>query len=556
MNDLGKKLRQTVAGEILTDNKTLQSYSHDASIYEMTPQAVVAPADVRDIKRLVTLVVAHKATYPSLSLTVRSAGTDMSGGPLGTSLVLDMTKHFGTIHGLKDGVLHAQPGAYMRDIDPLLAGHGLMLGSVPASRAINTIGGMVGNNSGGEQSLRYGNTERWVRQLSVVFADGNEYIVKPLTKRELMKKIGQGDYGGNLYKHVYKLIETNYDTIHNARPHVNKNSMGYNLWSVWDRETGIFDLTRLITGSQGTLGIITDIHIEPVKKAAHSGLLVAYLTSSKQLDRIIPLVMQHQPATFEGFDDITFNLGVKHFSIFRKQLGAKEWAKQQAALLSSVAKFKGHIPNLVLMIEFDGDNPDIVAERIANLQADFRVHRIRVRTQVEGDEASARPFWHIRRASLTLLRNQVHGAYASAFMDDLTVPAHHVPAFLPRVRRIIRKYKLPATVAGHFGDGNFHIIPLLHIGDPADQAKLEPAMRELVPIVLEYGGTLAGEHNDGMVRGPWLPAVFGDEMYQLFRQTKELFDPHYIFNPHKKTDASWDFSMAHIRSDGKRTLYK
>lgn len=556
MDNFETKLRTALAGDIHTDGKTLDAYSHDASIYEMVPQAVVVPAHARDIRQLVNLVSSHKATYPSLSLTVRSAGTDMSGGPLGTSLVLDMTKHFGTVHGLKDDVLHTQPGAYMRDIDPLLAKQGLMLGSVPASRAINTIGGMVGNNSGGEQSLRYGNTERWVRQLSVVFADGNEYTVKPLSKRALMKKISQGDFEGNLYKRVYELIEANYDTIRNARPHVNKNSMGYNLWSVWDRETGIFDLTRLITGSQGTLGIITDIHIEPVKKAAHSGLLIAYLTSSKQLDRIIPLVMQHQPATFEGFDDITFNLGIKHFSIFRKQLGIKEWTKQQAALLSSVAKFKGHIPNLVLMIEFDGDNPRIVTERIAKLQADFRAHHIRVRTQVEGSEEGARPFWQIRRASLTLLRNQVHGAYASAFMDDLTVPARHVPAFLPRVRRIIRKYKLPATIAGHFGDGNFHIIPLLHIGDPADQAKLEPAMRELVPIVLEYGGTLAGEHNDGMVRGPWLPAVFGDEVYQLFRQTKEIFDPHYIFNPHKKTDASWDFSMEHIRGTGKGTLYK
>ena len=141
-------------------------------------------------------------------------------------------------------------------------------------------------------------------------------------------------------------------------------------------------------------------------------------------------------------------------------------------------------------------------------------------------------------------------------MDDMAVDPRHVPEFLPRVRKIIRKYKLPATIQGHFGDGNFHIIPLLEITNPRDQAKLEPAMRELIPIVLSYGGTMAGEHNDGLIRGPWLRAQFGDHVYELFKQVKELFDPLYIFNPHKKTDASWEYSMDHIRSNRARNFYK
>ena len=138
----------------------------------------------------------------------------------------------------------------------------------------------------------------------------------------------------------------------------------------------------------------------------------------------------------------------------------------------------------------------------------------------------------------------------------MTVQPKYLPEFLPKVRKVIRKYKLPATLAGHFGDGNFHIIPLMDIENEADQAKLEPVMRELIPIVLKYKGTMAGEHNDGMIRGPWLPAVFGDEMYQLFKHTKEIFDPTYIFNPHKKTDASWDYSRNHIRSHNGNGLIK
>lgn len=556
MDTLIEDLRKIFHGEIKHDLATREEYSHDASVYELMPDAVLAPRDTPDIKRLVDFVASHKHSYPALSITTRSAGTDMSGGPIGDSLVIDMTKHFGSIHSASPTMLHTQPGAFMRDIDPALLAHGAMLGCVPVSRAINTIGGMVANNSGGEQSLRYGNADKSVRELKAVLADGNEYTFKPLNKKELMTKITKGDFEGALYKKVYELIEANYDLIKNARPNVHKNSMGYNLWATWDRETGIFDMTQLLTGSQGTLGIITDIKIAAVPKAPHSGLLLAYLSNLKQLGDVIPLVTSHNPATFEGFDDITFNLGIKYFNTFRKQLGTKEWAKQQVQLLGSVARLKGQIPNMLLMIEFDGKSYQEVNEKIVTLQRDLHARFKNIRTEIEGNESASAPFWSIRRAALALLRNQIHGRYASAFMDDMAVNPKHVPEFLPKVRHIIRKYKLPATIQGHFGDGNFHIIPLMEITDPKDQLKLEPAMRELVPIVLEYGGTMAGEHNDGMIRGPWLPAVFGDQVYELFKDTKEIFDPHYIFNPNKKTDASWDFSMENLRSNRARNFYK
>jgi FAD/FMN-containing dehydrogenase len=554
MEPLLHQLRAIFKGDISTDRATREALSRDASIYELVPEAVLAPKTTTDIEKLVKFVTNNKKLHPNLSITPRSAGTDMSGAAIGNSLLLDMTKYFSSIKTLDDTILHVQPGAYMRDIDPYLAAKNLMLGCVPASRAICTIGGMVGNNAGGEQSLRYGNTERSVRELKVVLADGNVYSFKPLTRRQLELKMKQKTYEASLYRQVYQLIEANYDLIKNARPHVNKNSMGYNLWSVWDRGTGIFDMTRLFSGSQGTLGIITDIKVEAVPKAAHTGLLLAYLPSMKYLGEIIPAVMKHNPATFEGFDDITFNLGVRYFSTFKKQLGMKEWLRQQRGLLGSVAKFKGHLPNILLMIEFEGASKEEVYEKISKLATDLAPYKIRM--DIEGDEASSAPFWQIRRASLALLRNKVHDKYASPFIDDMTVQPKYLPEFLPRVRKIVRKYKLPATLAGHFGDGNFHIIPLMDISNQKDQAKLEPVMRELIPIVLQYGGTMAGEHNDGLVRGPWLPSVFGEPVYQLFKQTKEIFDPLYIFNPHKKTDASWDYSMDHIRTQNQNGLIK
>lgn len=539
-------LEKVLKGAVSTDMNARRRVSRDASIYELVPDAVVHPTDGEDIKKLVAFVTKHKAHHPRLALTPRSAGTDMSGAAIGASIVVDMTTHFNRIYELRGSLLHTQPGVYMRTIDPLLDHEGLHLGCVPASRALCTIGGMVGNNSGGEQSLRFGNTDRWVRELKVVLADGNEYTVKPLTKRQLDRKMAEDTFEGKLYKGVYELIERNYDTIKNARPNVNKNSMGYNLWSVWDRETGIFDLTYLFTGSQGTLGIITDITIEAVPKAEHAGLLLAYLPSMKHLGEIIETVMAHRPATFEGFDEITFNLGVRHFKTFRKQLGAKEYLRQQAWLLKSVAQFKGHLPAILLMIGYEESSKEEVLRKISRLHTDL--HRYGIRMSIEGDEQSSAPFWQIRRAALSLLGHQVRGRYASPFIDDMAVQPKHLPKFIPEIRKIIRKYKLPVTLQGHFGDGNFHLIPLLDIAGTKDQAKLEPVMRELIPIVLKYNGTMAGEHNDGMVRGPWLPALFGQEVFQIFKEVKELFDPLYIFNPYKKTDASWDYGMSHIRS--------
>lgn len=547
MNEVGDALRKKLKGEVSTTLVDRRAVQHDASIFELTPDIVVRPKTVSDIEHLVRFVFNHKLLYPKLSITPRAAGTDMSGGAIGSSIVVDMTTHFNAITKLSGPLLSVQPGTYVRDIDPLLLDKGLQLGSAPASRALCTIGGMVGNNSGGEQSLRYGNTDRSIRSLDVVLADGNTYTIKPLTKKQLDRKIAERTYEAELYRRTYELIEANYDLIHNARPKVNKNSMGYNLWAVWSRETGIFDLTQLFTGSQGTLGVITDITIEAVPKAPHSGLLLAFLPSLRHLGDVVETIMRHKPATFEGFDDITFNLGIRYFKTFRRQLGTKEYLRQQAHLLKSIAKFKGHLPNILLMIEFDGKTQAEVIKKITALHTDLK--KFRIRMDIEASESASAPFWQIRRAALSLLRNQIKGRYAAPFIDDLTVNPKYLPQFIPELRKVIRKYKLPATIQGHFGDGNFHIIPLMDITGTKEQAKLEPILRELIPIVLKYGGTLAGEHNDGMVRGSWLPAVFGMEMFELFKQTKEIFDPLYLFNPHKKTDASWEFSMSHIRHD-------
>ena len=544
--NLVQQLRGIIDGDVDNSDETRDLYSHDASLFELKPEVVVYPKHSEDIQKIVRFINDNRAENPSLNLTPRSAGTDMSGGAVGDSILVDMTKHLNQIFEVTDTMAHIQPGLHFRDLDPITIEKQVMFPSYPASKDLCTLGGMVSNNSGGEKSLEFGKTANYVNELKVIFADGKEYVVKPLNKTELVRKMAQGDFEGNIYKKVFELVEEHYDEIKGAKPKVSKDSTGYHLWDVWDREIGIFDLNKLIVGAQGTLGVITDINVRLVPRPAHSGVLVCYLRDISSLGDIINTVLTHKPATFESFDDNTLWLSFKFFPAFMKKLGFIRWARLGLQLIpDGLALFKG-IPSLILMIEFTGKDLEEVERKLDSMKADLKQYNF---SYIERDETEdqAQKFWIMRRESFNLLRQKVKDKHTAPFIDDLIVPPPELPIFLPKLRIIIKKYKLLATVAGHMGDGNFHIIPLMKIEDPNERAKLQPAMKEVNDLVLEHGGSLSGEHNDGMVRGPWLERMYGPTVFGYMKEVKHIFDPDNIFNPHKKTDANWDFSFSKIR---------
>jgi FAD/FMN-containing dehydrogenase len=549
MEELLQKLQKNgFKGEADNSVATRDFYSHDASMFEMMPQVVLFPKDSKDIQTLVKEVTAtKKKTKQHISITARSAGTDMSGGAINQSIIIDMTKHFNLIFEVDKLSAHAQPGVYYRDFEVATLKYGSIMPSYPASRDLCTIGGMVANNSGGEKSLEHGKTEKFVTELKVILADGNEYTTKPLTKKELDKKMAQKDYEGNLYRKIFELCDKHYDQIKAAKPHVSKDSTGYHIWNVWDRETGIFDINQILIGSQGTLGIVTDIKFRLIPAPKHSGTLVIFLRQTGDLGELINKVMEYKPATFEGFDNYTLMLSFKLFYYFHQKLGWLGMAKLALQLIPDALKLFRGIPKMVLMVEFNGETPDVVAEKVHNMRVALAPFNHQALFEEDETEAKAKKFWIMRRESFNLLRKKVHNKHTAPFIDDLVVPPEHLPQFLPELRQIINKYKLLATVAGHMGDGNFHVIPLMKIEEPSERAKLEPCMREVNALVLQYGGSLSGEHNDGMSRGPWLYMMYPPNIMRIFKEVKSTFDPDNIFNPDKKTDAHWEFSMSHLR---------
>jgi FAD/FMN-containing dehydrogenase len=546
MEEIIQTLKQKgFKGDTSNDADTLELFSHDASMFEIKPKLVVAPKDGADVATLVKTVADAKAEHLDLSLTARSAGTDMSGGAINDSIIVDFNKYFKTIEEVTETSAHAQPGVFYRDFEKETVKVNRLMPAYPASRDLCTIGGMVNNNSGGEKSLEYGKTENFVTELKVVFADGIERTVKPLNKQELTAKMMQSDFEGQVYKAIFDLVEKHYDQIKAAKPHVSKNSTGYNLWDVWDRDTGIFDLTKLIVGAQGTLGFVTDIHFRLVPTKPFTGLLVCFMKDIAPLGEVINKVVEQKPATFESFDDATLWLSIRFMPSFMKMLGVVGFIKLLISLIPDGFMLLRGIPKLILMIEFNGQTQEEVDQKINNMRDILKPYGMAMERTDTAQKSEK--FWLMRRYSFQLLRSKVKDKHTAPFIDDFVVNPPYLVEFWPQIRAIVRKYKLGATIAGHMGDGNFHIIPLMKLEDKSDRDKILPAMKEVNELVLKYKGSLSGEHNDGLVRGPWLEQMYGPEVLKIFREAKLIMDPQNIFNPHKKAMADWDYSFSHIR---------
>lgn len=541
------KLKKLIKGEVLTDEKTLAEYSHDASLFEIKPQVVVNPKDVADLQALVKFVNENKKNNPTLSLTGRSAGTDMSGGSINDSILVAFQKYFNHMSINKD-VATTEPGVFYRDFEKETLKTNLIFPSYPASREICAMGGIVNNNSGGEKSLEYGKTEQYIKRVKVLLSDGSECEFKALTKEELNEKMKLRNLEGEIYIKMYKLITENYDEILKAKPQVSKNSAGYYLWNVWDKKKDIFDLSKLWVGSQGTLGLLTeaDVQLVPIRK--HHEMMIIFLHDIKHLGEIIDAVLPFKPESFESYDDNTLRLALRFFPQFAKLLGTRGIIKTAFAFIPEffTVLFSG-MPKLILQIDFAGDDLGELQRKILGLKEKLKPLHPKIRIAIEDKE---KKYWLIRRESFNLLRQKIHDKHTAPFIDDTVVDPKYLQEFLPKLNNIMAKYPtLIYTVAGHVGNGNFHIIPLMDITDKLQRDIIPILSKEIYTLVKEYHGSITGEHNDGLVRTPYLKQMYGEKMISLFEKTKRIFDPQNIFNPRKKVFGDLIFAMNHIRQN-------
>jgi FAD/FMN-containing dehydrogenase len=521
--------------------------ARDTSLFYVKPEMVIYPKDAQDISAVLTYVSAKKKEGFDLSVAMRSAGTCMTGGPLNPSIILNTTHFMNHISNVTEHSATAESGVYYRDFEIKTLAEGWLMPSYPASREMAAIGGIVSNNAGGEKTLSYGKTERYVKELEVVYANGQRDLLHAFQGDDLALKLNENSEGGRIHREMFALINENYDMIMKAKPTVSKNSSGYYLWNVYDKATGTFDLSKLIVGSQGTLACVSSATFTGVTPKRHAQMLVMFVPSTVHLGEIVVKMLAHKPETLESYDDHTFKIAMKFFKDIAVRMGGNMLTLGLQFLPEFLMVLRGGVPKIILMAEFTGNTAKDVEDQVTKAYEDMKSFGLPLkRTKFEWE---AKKYWTFRRESFALLRSRMQGYRTAPTIDDIVVHPQDLPEFLPKLDALFKKdeYKdLIYTVAGHMGDANFHIVPLVDIHKITIKDTLHKLMDEVFDLVFSYGGSMSAEHNDGLLRTPYLSKMFSPEMIALFEKTKAIFDPDGILNPMKKVHGDAEFMWDHV----------
>ena len=538
--------------EHTADEDVLKEYSVDESVFEIKPQLVIFPRNTREVQKIVSIV---HSSDEKVSLTPRAAGTGLSGGPLNDSIVVDVMKYLTGISSMElqdDGSaqIQVQPGELFRTLDAKTRKKGFFLPPYPSSRDICTVGGMVGNNAAGPNSLKYGHTAEFVKALKVVLADGNEYTLQPITYTQLQEELEREDFLGEVYRETWKLIQENYQHIKTARPKSSKNSAGYLLWEVLKAESlssfiegeGYFDLSILFSGSQGTIGIITEITFSLLPLPIQSDLVVTPISKLKDLSTAIQSTLTYAPYNVEIFDARTYKLALQHLHFFRKRFYADSvsgWILFSLRfLLNHLLYFKSKVPQFVLLVKFDAATLEQTNEKIESMCFDLEGKSIQARrVSSTGMEDM---FWKVRMASYSLAKLGAKNKRPAAFLEDMVVPPQNLEEFLTAMTQLLKEYDAEYAIHGHGGNGHLHFYPLMDFTNPETPQKIKNMADDFFALAKKHGGNICGEHNDGIIRTPYLSMIFDPETITIFEKLEKIFDPKDIFNPGKKVNPKFD----------------
>lgn len=553
-NTIAQDLRDDLAGDVYDSGEQVEEYSRDWSLFEVVPEVVIFPKDPEDVKKVVRYVQDNKQEHESLSITGRSAGTDMTGGPLNESIILGFTKYFDHFEVDEENMrATVQPGVFYREFEEETLPEHISMPSYPASKDIAAMGGIVMNNSGGERTLRYGKTRDYVEAVKMILSDGEEYEFHQLNRDELEEKKEQSDFEGEVYRKTEELIQNNYEAIAAAKPDVSKNSAGYALWHVWDKENDTFDLAQLFCGSQGTLGVMTEARLKLVHNKQHRRMIPIFFKSWENMPQVVNKLLEYDPETLEAFDDETMKLGMRFMPKIATMVGQNLiqflWRFLPEAWIG--VKMLG-MPKLIMLVEVAEDSEEEAERKASEIEDALKEFNVWTRRPLTDEEAEK--YWQMRRNSFKILTEQTHDKRTVPLVEDFCVKPDDMPEFLPRALKILANNGIKSNLAGHAGNGNFHIIPLMDLKKDKNRKKLTKVADEFYALVNEFDGSITAEHNDGILRTPYLEGMYGEEVYDLFREVKNIFDPNNIFNPGKKVSGDRDareYFEEHIAAENK-----
>lgn len=519
MSKVAQYLQEHLIGEVMTAPDAREYFSTDSSIFKVIPQIIVYPRAENDIRKAARFTWQLAERGRTIPLTARGLGTDQGGGAIGSGIMLVFPAHLNKILALDSGkgTVTVQPGLNYGRLQQTLQTHGMFLPPYPASAEYSTIGGAIANNAAGEKSIKYGVTKDFVRELRVVLANGEVITTGRISKRELSKKMGLSSFEGEIYRSLDSLFNESKTLLEKPQANVSKNVAGYDIWSVKQKD-GSMDLTQLIVGSQGTLGIISEAIIETESYNPNKTLLVGYFDDIAKACHANIALQKLTPSAVELVDDNLLKFIDEHNPNQLKDLVSRP------------------IPKIILLVEFDDIVKRQQKKRAKKAKKILEQHAYEVR--VTDDDHEQQDFWKIRHSAAAIQWENIGNKKALPVIEDGIVPLERMGDLLDKVYALFKSYDLQIAVWGHAGNANLHMQPFFDLSQVGDRQKVFKIMDEYYQIIIELGGSTTGEHNDGRLRAPYLKKLYGEDIYDVFKKIKLIFDPFNTLNPGIKIDVT------------------
>lgn len=514
ISTLERDLKRVIDGEVRFDSVSRSLYSTDASVYQIEPLGVVIPRSAEAVIRAVEV-----ASQYGISITPRGGGTSQAGQAIGAGLVLDTSKHLNRILEINPEQRWArvEPGVVLDELNAALKRYNLRFAPDVSSASRATVGGMMANNSSGARSVVYGKTIDHVREVRVVLSDGGLAHFRPLDPRRAEFEERGDSIEARVYRRIPALGQQHAAEILKRFPRVLRRVGGYNLDAFIEPEAPV-DLTKIIVGSEGTLGFIVDAKIGLVPLPACKSVVTIEFDHLLDALGATPTVLRHWPSAVEVMDDFILSHARSH-----PRLDA-----QRRAMLSAEG-------SSLLCVELYDDHADALRDRMNALERDIAGLKPRQVRQVVEPAAQA-AIWSFREAALGLSTAMKSDDKAISFVEDTAVAPEKLRDYIDRFVKIVERHKTVAGVYAHASVGCLHVRPVINLKTASGIARFQAIATEVADLVLEFGGALSGEHGDGLVRGAFNEKMFGSTLYKAFRHVKEAFDPNGIFNPGRIVD--------------------
>jgi glycolate oxidase len=483
---VAEELLRIAKGEVLDDSWTRRVYSVDASNYEIEPTAVLYPVDEYDVQQICKYSIAKK-----IPIAARGAGTGLLGQSLSNGIILDFSKHMNRIIEIGNDYVTVQPGIVKGILDKELKKRNKFLPPDPASSNYCTVGGMIANNSSGVHCLGYGNTITFLEEIKMVYADGSMGFASESSYDNKMKELSR-----LLFPHVHQ--------IRNGYPKVSKNSCGYRLDAVVGDK---FNPHKVFAASEGTLGVLTSAKLRTLEMPAHRCMMVLGFEDLISALLAVPRILEFSPVALEMLD--------------------------HSVILSQGSKAESDA-GCILFVEFAGNGSNSKLEGDMTACRKKLVGKCSV-LEYSSDEESMAKIWEARKSALnSIMKRTVGSRRPVGLIEDTVVPPSILIEHAMNILQIYRENNLEYVLYGHVGDGNMHTRPIIDIASTKEVELMRAIAEKVFAEVIERGGTITGEHGDGLARTDYIETMYGKKVTSLFSTVKKLFDPLFTMNPGKK----------------------